>query len=485
MKIALMYKEGRVRTWKNQQKKMLLCVIAAVFMAAVSTLALPTNVMAATTWQAHPASSDAAWRGVTWSPELGIFVAVGTAAGADGVMTSPDGINWTTQTAATEPGFGQLWRGVTWSPELHLFVAVGNASPAGTNVIMTSPDGVTWTMRNAPVVVGLFAVTWSPELGIFVATRGPSGGTALTSPDGINWTQAATPPTTSVRNVIWVAEDSQFVAAGNPATTLFTSPDGNIWTPRTAPLTSLDVAYSATAGLYVAVGSGGIMTSPDAVTWTTQTSPVTNLQAVEWSPISGEFAAVGAGGIVTSPDGINWTEVTSPEANTWDAITWSSELSRFVAISTNGTNRTMVGLVPTVPNAPINLTGAVASDGINLSWTTPTFDGNSPITGYRIERSTNGGPFEVIAANTNSTSTSYTDTTVAGGNTYAYRIYALNAEGSSVASNEITLQMDAAAGPDGQLADTGQSQPILIGLAAAAVIVGLAIAFRQFKGKNI
>ena len=44
---------------------------------------------------------------------------------------------------------------------------------------------------------------------------------------------------------------------------------------------------------------------------------------------------------MTSPDGITWTVRTAAEANSWRAITWSSDLSLFVAVSSDGTNRVM------------------------------------------------------------------------------------------------------------------------------------------------
>ena len=55
-------------------------------------------------------------------------------------MTSPDGVNWTSRTAAT----ANLWQSVTYGN--NLFVAV---SRDNVNRVMTSPDGITWTARTA------------------------------------------------------------------------------------------------------------------------------------------------------------------------------------------------------------------------------------------------------------------------------------------------------------------------------------------------
>lgn len=448
---------------KQKQLKMVLIVLVMIVGLGI---AIPVSTYAApAAWTSHPASDDAQiWRAVTWSPELKIFVSVGT--GANGAMTSTDGITWTPRST---PDANHAWRGVAWSPQLHLFAAVGSTG-SGTATVMTSPDGITWTLRDPGTLGTYMGITWSPEQSKFVVTAAPAAG-ALTSPDGITWTVASTPPVGG-RNVVWSAHDSQYVTGRSPTASVYTSPDGQVWTAHTAPITTLGIAYSEANDTYIAVGTAGIISSNDGVTWTSQTSPVTNLRAVVWSPENSEFAAVGSGGIVTSPDGITWTAVTAPSANTWEAITWSPQLSRYAATSIDGTSRTMVGIVPTIPSAPLSLTASLDGKNVNLSWNTPIFDGGTAITGYRIERSSNGGPFEQLVANTASAATTYTDATTADA-TYMYRIYALNAQGQSVVSAATSIQIPAADGAPGEmLADTGINQQIIILFAASLLIIG-------------
>jgi hypothetical protein len=64
--------------------------------------------------------------------------------------------------------------------------------------------------------------------------------------------------------------------------------------------------------------------------------------------------------------------------------------------------------------------------GVLVSWSAPTDNGGTSVTGYRIDRSPDGSTWTNIVANTSSVAISYTDTTAVGGNTYYYRVAAHN-----------------------------------------------------------
>src|SRR3989441_741375 len=96
---------------------------------------------------------------------------------------------------------------------------------------------------------------------------------------------------------------------------------------------------------------------------------------------------------------------------------------------------------------PTNLTaGVVSSSQINLSWNAPSDTGGSVITGYKIERSTDGGAtWGTIVSNTGTTATTYSNTGSTGttysntglspSTTYSYRVSAINSAGTSSPSN--------------------------------------------------
>ncbi len=91
------------------------------------------------------------------------------------------------------------------------------------------------------------------------------------------------------------------------------------------------------------------------------------------------------------------------------------------------------------PTAPRNLTAKRASNrGVNLSWTAPSSNGGSAITGYRIYRSTSSNTETILVSIGNITS--YRDTATKNGVTYFYKVTAVNSVGESLPSNEASAR---------------------------------------------
>ena len=89
------------------------------------------------------------------------------------------------------------------------------------------------------------------------------------------------------------------------------------------------------------------------------------------------------------------------------------------------------------PDAPRALTAAArGTDAIRLDWSAPASDGGSPLTGYRIEVSSNGGlAWSLLTASTASTATTYSNDGLSEGDTRHYRVSAINRFGRSGPSN--------------------------------------------------
>ena len=89
------------------------------------------------------------------------------------------------------------------------------------------------------------------------------------------------------------------------------------------------------------------------------------------------------------------------------------------------------------PPLPLNLTAeAKGTDRIDLDWDTPSDDGGSPITGYRIEISENeSGSWRVHISDTQNTTTSYIHRNLESAETLSYRVQAINKTGRGAWSN--------------------------------------------------
>ena len=90
------------------------------------------------------------------------------------------------------------------------------------------------------------------------------------------------------------------------------------------------------------------------------------------------------------------------------------------------------------PDAPMGLTAtARGATIVDLAWTAPAADGGSAITGYRIEVSDDGstGGWNELVDDTGSADTEYSHAGLFAGQTQHYRVSAINAAGTSDASD--------------------------------------------------
>ena len=276
------------------------------------------------------APSAGYWKGVAWSPERRIWVAVSTA-GDNRLIHSYDGKNWSVGTPA---GATHGWNDVCWSSEKGLFVAVSSNATPNLQGVMTSPDGLIWTRRDTPDRQWV-SVCWSAEKNLFVAvardTDAPN--TVMTSPDGIVWTGRNASHAQYWEDVIWAPQlnngSGYFIAvgAGGSANRAMYSANGTSWTPIATP--------------------GGIYNSWAAVCW----SPELNLLvAVAYSASTTNAKQL----IMTSTNGIDWVMRESTNAEQLLNVIWTPELKYFVACGRN-------------PTTESNTLIKYSKDGINWS----------------------------------------------------------------------------------------------------------------------
>jgi hypothetical protein len=270
----------------------------------------------------------------------GLFVAAGNSS----IITSTDGITWTTRTSSGS-GIGFVDRDSisgTWST----FTKVG--APAGGNWFST--DGTTWTQQVSPPnqrTARNTAAVFSEDrqfidfdtsnfwgrLGNISLYGGTSGSAVVFNKGGAfrnryiyNANYEGNVFTSVNGGASWLVSDSSVPSASQVWATdtqflvgdylgILSSANGGTFTRRSSPG---NVSFFKRAnGLLFAWGwsNTAIQTSPDGITWTTRTIPHFNsvndiaFGAGNWV-IVGSNASNNAG-VATSPDGITWTSRTA------------------------------------------------------------------------------------------------------------------------------------------------------------------------------
>ncbi len=125
----------------------------------------------------------------------------------------------------------------------------------------------------------------------------------------------------------------------------------------------------------------------------------------------------------------NTTSYLDPQVSTGG--TYAYRISAVNAAGRSGTIESAAVVVPSaIPPAPTNVSLTATPSSVTVTW----LDLASNETGYRLERSANGGAF-LLWINLPANTTSYTDTLVTTGSTYSYRLIANSTTGSSPPSS--------------------------------------------------
>ncbi|MDD1772860.1 MAG: leucine-rich repeat protein [Methanomassiliicoccales archaeon] len=187
----------------------------------------------------------------------------------------------------------------------------------------------------------------------------------------------------------------------------------------------------------------------------------------------------GTYGLISSPSVLNYTDMGLTNGQTyWYKIS-------AVNVAGEGENCSPISVflefASTVPGTPEDLDPVAGNAQVILTWTAPTNNGGSPITGYKLYRSTtSNGTYQLISS---PSVLIYTDTGLTNGQTYWYKISAVNAvgegENSSTASITVPLPDDDTPG-----SENDSTMLIMVGIIAIAlVIVAVISVMRLRKGK--
>ena len=349
---------------------------APVFVVVGDAGTILTNDGSTTTWTAQTAQVAAgSLKSVTWSPVLGLFVAVSD---SGKVLRSPDGISWLIQAYTASSGFTNI----TWDATANQFVAVGLGG-----LISTSPAGINWTERTSGTTLFLNGVvrqgsdlvavgrspvlkssdngvTWTQTstgwynavaaLGSNVLAAGPSGKVHASTDSGANWTvmqPSAGVTDANAEDIVW--NGSKFVVTGNFLSFSLSSLDGVSWV-KTSSSSPKKITWDGTN--FVGVSGNRVFTSADGLSWSAvllSNTPSPILATIAWD--GSQYIAIGsAGGIFTSPDSTTdtWTKRTVTPAPITDNLT---------AINADGPLPVIVGNAGTV----------LVSSDVGVTWAAP------------------------------------------------------------------------------------------------------------------
>src|SRR5437773_931976 len=242
------------------------------------------------------------------------------------------------------------------------------------------------------------------------------------------------------------------------------STDGGLtWNVLVANTGSTATTYSDTGGLahsttytyrvhtVTTIGTSFPSDTASATTFAVAPSPPTGLAAtavsstqisLRWTaPADNGGSAVTGYQIERSTNGGNtWstlvntcgTSTSCSDTGLPHATTITYRVSAIHSIGTSSVSGTVSAttLIAT-PSPPTGLTATAASSSqVSLTWTAPTDNGGSAITGYTIERSTDGSTWTTLVANTANTAATYSDTGLTRATAYSYKVSAINSAGT-------------------------------------------------------
>ena len=324
-----------------------------------------------TTWTSENGINTSTWSSIAFGTPSGVntFVAVSngpTSTNIGRIMTSSDGITWISRNAPSSTS-SNAWSCVAYVTSSifvgSAFVAMASNATTASGSVITSPDGVTWTSQTGPSIVEKWSSLSSNGSVIVATSFSGSGSTnrcassSLSSTIGTSWSNDTSANTKNYVSVS-VNSSNNFCAVANDGTThcvMVSTNNGSTWTAGTTnPTSGVWNGIATNNTIWVAVGNAGVVmttTVGNEANWTAQTSHNT----LNWTCVTygdGYFVALSSSGsgnrVMTSPDGITWTLQTSSANNNWISVAYSSTLTKFVTITGDSvSNNVMVGTITT------------------------------------------------------------------------------------------------------------------------------------------
>ncbi|MGD0320646.1 MAG: fibronectin type III domain-containing protein [Acidimicrobiales bacterium] len=370
------------------------------------------NTTAALSWSA-PSSNGG-------SAVTGYNVYEGTSPGAE--AGTPVNASLITGTTYTVTG---LTNGTTY------YFTVEAVNPAGSSASSNEASATPATVPGAPT--GLGAIRGNTTVALSWKAPSSNGGSAITGYNVYEGTRSGHESTTPVNGSTLITGTSYTVTGLTNGTT-----------------------YYFTVKAVNAVGSSAASNEASATPATVPGAPTglgatrgNTTVALSWkAPSSNGGSAITGYNVYegTSPGAEAGTPVnTSPITGTsytvrglTNGTTYYFTVEAVNAVGSSASSNEASATPATVPGAPTGLGAIRGNTTVALSWSAPSSNGGSAITGYNVYEGTRSGHESTTPVNGSTliTGTSYTVKGLTNGTTYYFTVKAVNAAGSSAASNE-------------------------------------------------
>jgi len=296
--------------------------------------------------------------------------------------------------------------------------AFSNTATMAVPALPAAPTGLTATVQAGPQVSLAWTDNATNETG-FVVQRSDNGGAFAT-----------------------IATPAALAGTGNATYVDTTATYGNTYVYQVCAMSGPVVAsaFSNPASAIVLAAPTGLTATLQAgpqvgLAWTDNATNETGF-VVQRSDNGGAFATIATPAANAGTGTVTYVDKTAQPGNTYVYLVYAAN-----GIYTSAFSNTARVTVTVVPAAPTGLRATLQA----MLGTTPRMallfvDHATTETGFLLERSVNGGFFVAIAtlARRNGVgNVTYTDT-VAAGNTYAYRVRAVNGAVPSAYSNTVT-----------------------------------------------
>ena len=251
---------------------------------------------------------------------------------------------------------------------------------------------------------------------------------------------------------VTIATPAALVGTGTVAYLDTTAQPGTTYAYRVYAVNgAIGSAFSNTVTVIIPVAPA----APTNLTGTAQTGPQVSLTfrdnatnetgfIVERSVNGGAFAT-----LTTLLPNIGTGNVTYVDTTVTAGISYAYRVKAVNGVVSSAFSNTVTVNVPLppAPAAPSTLSASLPTTGSTPQVALTFWDNATNETGFVVERAVNGGAFAslvTLPARTGTGIVSYTDTTVAAGTTYAYRVKAMNGTVSSAYSNTVTVLVSGA-----------------------------------------